>query len=189
LSISGEDALTIDRKFLEPVTAKLPTRLMIFSNELPRLGDSSGALAGRMIVLRMMKSFYGHEDHDLGVKLQTELPGILLWAIAGWQRLRERGRFEQPESANEMRTELENISSPIGEFLRECCTVGQGHNVARTEIFARYQEWARTKGRTHIEDETGFGRSLRAALPELGDSRHRLGSSPIRFYEGIGLQP
>ena len=47
LSISGEDALTIDRKNLEPITVKLPTRLMIFSNELPRLGDSSGALAGQ----------------------------------------------------------------------------------------------------------------------------------------------
>ena len=42
LSISGEDALTIDRKNLEPTTVKLPTRLMVFSNELPRLGDSSG---------------------------------------------------------------------------------------------------------------------------------------------------
>ena len=43
LSISGEDALTIDRKSLEPITVKLPTRLVIFSNELPRLGDLSGA--------------------------------------------------------------------------------------------------------------------------------------------------
>ena len=42
LSISGEDSLTIDRKNLEPVTTKLPTRLMILTNELPRLGDSSG---------------------------------------------------------------------------------------------------------------------------------------------------
>ena len=44
--ISGEDALTIDRKNIEPVTCKLPTRIMILSNELPRLGHSSGALAG-----------------------------------------------------------------------------------------------------------------------------------------------
>ena len=41
LSVSGEDALTVDRKNLEPVTCKLSTRLMILSNELPRLTDSS----------------------------------------------------------------------------------------------------------------------------------------------------
>ena len=49
--------LTIDRKNLEPMTVKLPTRLMIFTNELPRLGDSSGALAGRMILLRLEAEF------------------------------------------------------------------------------------------------------------------------------------
>ena len=38
--------MTVDRKFQEPVTAKLPTRLMIMSNELPRLGDSSGRAGG-----------------------------------------------------------------------------------------------------------------------------------------------
>lgn len=41
LSISGEDALTIDRKNVSAVTGKLTSRLMLLSNELPRLGDSS----------------------------------------------------------------------------------------------------------------------------------------------------
>ncbi|MSR59248.1 MAG: hypothetical protein EXS05_16660 [Planctomycetaceae bacterium] len=69
LSITGEDAMTIDRKCLQPVTTKLPTRIIILTNELPRFGDSSGALVGRMIVLRMTKSFYGREDQDLTDRL------------------------------------------------------------------------------------------------------------------------
>ena len=138
LSISGEDALTIDRKFLEPVTAKLPTRLMIFSNELPRLGDSSGALAGRMIVLRLTQSFYGHEDHDLGMKLQAELPGILLWAIEGWQRLRARGYFVQPTAADELLTELNDLTSPVSVFVRECCNVGPEYEVQRGCLYEAY---------------------------------------------------
>lgn len=48
LSISGEDAITIDRKNLPLVTCKLPTRLMIISNELPRVNDTSGALVPRL---------------------------------------------------------------------------------------------------------------------------------------------
>ncbi len=59
LSISGEDAQTVDRKMLEPVTTKLLTRFTIISNELPRLEDASGALSGRMLVLQLAKSFYG----------------------------------------------------------------------------------------------------------------------------------
>ena len=52
LSISGEDAQTIDRKHKAHVTALLPVRFMILTNELPRLSDPSGALAGRLVVLR-----------------------------------------------------------------------------------------------------------------------------------------
>jgi putative DNA primase/helicase len=187
LSISGEDALTIDRKNLEPVTAKLPTRVMLLSNELPRLGDSSGALAGRMILLRLRESFYGREDPTLTDKLLAELPGILNWSINGWVRLRHRGRFVQPASAADLLGELHDISSPIGEFIRECCITGPACNAARSELYARYKQWCEAKGRTHPEDETGFGRNLRAAMPNLGDSQHRINGSPVRFYEGIGL--
>ena len=35
LSISGEDMLTVDRKFLDPWTGTLPTRFLVISNELP----------------------------------------------------------------------------------------------------------------------------------------------------------
>ena len=188
LSISGEDALTVDRKFQEAVTAKLPTRLMIFSNELPRLGDSSGALAGRMILLRLTQSFYGREDHDLGAKLQTELPGILLWAIVGWQRLRERGRFEQPNSGRELVGDLEDLNSPIGQFLRDQCIVDEGHRVSRADIYAAYAEWCQRHGRKHVDDESGFGRQLRAAVPTIRDSQPRVDGQKVRHYEGVGLR-
>jgi putative DNA primase/helicase len=41
LSISGEDTLTINRKYRDQWTGKLPTRIHILSNELPKLGDAS----------------------------------------------------------------------------------------------------------------------------------------------------
>jgi putative DNA primase/helicase len=187
LSISGEDALTVDRKNLEPVTAKLPTRIMILSNELPRLGDSSGALASRMIILRLRESFYGKEDPGLSDRLLTELPGILLWAVDGWRRLRERGYFVQPQGAMEMVSELEDLTSPTKEFLRDRCIVGPGHNVSRSSLYSAYQQWAEEKGRKHIEDEIGFGRNLRAAVPALGDSQPRINGQKVRHYEGVGL--
>ena len=49
LSISGEDAQTVDRKNLSQVTCKLPVRFAILTNELPRLNDASGALVGRIL--------------------------------------------------------------------------------------------------------------------------------------------
>jgi putative DNA primase/helicase len=188
LSISGEDALTIDRKNLEPLTCKLPTRLMLLSNELPRLGDASGALTGRMILLRLRESFYGREDANLSDKLLTELPGILLWSIEGWQRLRDQGHFRQPDSALEMLGDLADLASPVAAFLREQCNVGPQYEVPRHDLFVAYSEWARVNGRKYIEDEAGFGRDLRAALPALANPQHRIDGWPTRFYGGVGLK-
>jgi putative DNA primase/helicase len=91
LSITGEDALTIDRKYAPAWTGQLCSRFLILSNELPRLADVSGALAGRFILLLLTETFYGREDLGLTGKLLTELPGILNWAVAGWRRLRNVG--------------------------------------------------------------------------------------------------
>ena len=65
LSISGEDTLTVNRKYREQWTGKLPTRLMVCSNELPQLGDASMAIAGRFVPLLLTRSWLGKEDHEL----------------------------------------------------------------------------------------------------------------------------
>lgn len=186
LSISGEDTLTIDRKHQEPVTGKLLTRLMLISNELPRLFDSSGALAGRFIILRMLKSFYGKEDQHLTDKLMAERPGILLWAIDGWRRLRARGYFKQPVSGDALREQLEDIASPVGAFLKERCEVGPGCRTSVQSLYVAWTGWCLSKGRKP-ESDAIFGRDLAAILPEVRTVRQREGEARYRSYEGIRL--
>jgi putative DNA primase/helicase len=187
LAISGEDALTVDRKCIESVTCKLPTRLMFLSNELPRLHDSSGALSNRMIILRLTESFLGKEDTALTDRLLTELPGILLWAVDGWNRLQSQGRFTQPISAADLIQELADLSSPIAAFVREKCDVGPLCEIARKDLYTAYRAWAMSKGRDRVEEEHTFGRNLRAALPALGDARRTDESTGKQFrcYTGI----
>ena len=184
LCISGEDTLTIDRKFLKPVSLKLPTRLMFLTNELPRLNDASTALAGRFLVLRLTNSFYDKEDATLTYKLLGELPGILLWTIEGWKRLRERGRFIQPKSGADAIRELEDLSSPVGAFIRDCCVVGVGQRAWVDEIYGAWRVWCGDDGRNGGSTKQAFGRELQAAAP--GITRRR-GTGMVGFYEGIAL--
>jgi putative DNA primase/helicase len=119
LSITGEDWLSIDRKFLPAWNGQLPTRFVILANELPKLGDASGAIASRFIVLRLTHSFYGREDLSLLGKLLQESSGILLWGLAGRARLATRGYFVQPASARQAAEELSDLGSPVGAFVRD----------------------------------------------------------------------
>lgn len=184
LCISGEDAISVDRKFLPSVTTKLPTRLVFLTNELPRLLESSTALAGRFLVLQTRKSFYGAEDTGLTDKLLGEMPGIFKWALDGRDHLRTRGRFTEPESSRAAVQELEDLSSPVGAFVRERCIVGPGHRVLLAQIYEAWKAWCEQDGRTTVTSRQMFGRDLAAAVP--GVTRRR-GTDLAPFYEGIGL--
>jgi putative DNA primase/helicase len=186
LSISGEDAQDVDRKYLSAVTGKLSVRFTILTNELPRLNDASGALAGRLLIMRMTRSWYGQEDRGLTKRLSGELPGILLWAMRGWASLEARGRFVQPASSSPLVRQMEDLASPVGGFVRDCCVVGQGHRVAITDLYARWKRWCEEKGR-EPGNELVFGRDLRAAVPGIDDRQVRQGAARWRVYEGIDL--
>src|SRR6185312_7025553 len=124
LSISGEDTVTIDRKFKPAWTGRLATRFLILSNELPSILDASGALASRFIILKLTECFYGREDLGLLDRLLAELPGILNWSLAGLARLRKRGYFTQPKTAEGLVDDLNKLSSPIGKFVGDFCILG-----------------------------------------------------------------
>lgn len=188
LSISGEDALTIDRKHRDPLTVKLNARFVILSNELPRLGDASGALAGRLILLRLTRSWYGKEDPRLFDRLRDELPGILLWAVEGWRRLRDRGRFLQPTSAARLVEDMEDLSSPVGAFVRDRCRVAPGERIEVSDLYREWRSWCETHGRKEPGTEETFGRDLRAAVSSIDKTRPRTSEGRLHFYTGIRLR-
>ena len=187
LSISGEDAITVDRKHVEPWTGTLPTRFVILTNELPRIADASGALASRFIVLTMTRSFYGKEDHGLTDRLLAELPGIFNWAVIGWRRLAERGHFLMPASSAEAMQDIESLSSPILAFLRVACVVEAGATVPCQELFDRWRSWCAAQGRDNPGTTQSFGRDLRAAVPGLSVERPGSDGARVRTYCGVGL--
>jgi len=187
LTITGEDTLTVDRKYKEPWTGQIPARIVVLSNELPRLSDSSGALASRFIVLMMTNSFYGRENPNLTTELCTELPGIFNWALDGLERLRGRGYFTQPTASQDAIRELEDLGSPVGAFIRDCCEVGPEHEVVCDELYRVWADWCEDHGR-HKTSTQVFSRDLRSVVPGIHVTQPRRpdGSRP-RVYAGIGL--
>ena len=130
----------------------------------------------------------GKRTPGLTDRLLAELPGVLLWAIEGWRRLRERGRFVQPDAGKEMIGELDDLASPVGAFVRECCNIGPGCQIERSALFAAWKKWCEEQGREHPGDTATFGRNLRAVVPSLGDAQPRTDGGRIRVYEGICLK-
>jgi putative DNA primase/helicase len=183
LSVSGEDRVDINRKFLTGLELRLSTRFMLLSNEIPRLPDSSTALAGRFIILRMNKSFFGHEDTGLLDSLMQELPGILKWAVQGWTRLHERGRFVQPASTVDAAQDMLDLSSPVSAFVRDCCEVRQEYTEIIDVLYRAWRSWCEAEGRGHPTTKAIFLRDLHSAVPGLLVVRN----GEQRLYRGLKL--
>jgi putative DNA primase/helicase len=186
LSISGEDWITVDRKYRAPWTGKLPARFLILTNELPRFTDSSGALASRFVVSILRESFYGRENPGLTAELLQEAPAIFNWALDGLDRLRERGYFTTPAAAAEAQRHLEDLASPVGAFVRDRCQVGVAYTTLTDSLWAEWKEWCLEEG-AHHGTKSVFARDLRASVAGLVPTRPRAGEERRPGYRGIGL--
>jgi putative DNA primase/helicase len=188
LSITGEDMLTVDRKFKDPWSGKLPTRFVVLSNELPRFRDSSGAIANRLLILQMTKSFLGREDRTLDERLRAELPGILVWALDGLDRLNDNGRFTVPGSSEDAASLMMDLASPVSAFVRDCCGRGPDVTVAADDLYGAWKSWAEDNGHRPGAKST-FGRDLRAVVPEVKLSQPTVAGVRVRTYAHIALLP
>jgi putative DNA primase/helicase len=187
LSVSGEDSITIDRKYRDPWTGRLPTRFIVLTNEIPRFTDSSGALASRFVILVLSSSFYGKENPRLTDELIGESSGIFNWALEGLDRLLARGYFEQPATARAALRRLEDLSSPVGAFVRDRCVIDPVRHVDKDVLWEAWKEYCHAEGRDRAGTKNVFYRDLHAAYPGLVESRPRVETKRVRVITGIDL--
>lgn len=187
LSISGEDSLSVERKYQAEVTAKLKTRILMLSNELPRLPDASGTIANRFLVIQYTQSFLGREDPGLTEKLLAERPGILNWALCGLQRLREQRRFTEPKDSKEIVDEMKDLASPISAFIKECLEAGKDEKLPVADAYDCWKLWCDENGHRPSTRQV-FGRDMQAAIPGLKRSKPKIGNVQVRCYDDWKLE-
>jgi putative DNA primase/helicase len=187
LSITGEDALVINRKNRPLFTTTLPTRLILISNVLPALLDPSGTLASRFVVLRTEESWFGKEDRGLLGRLRAEAPQILAWAVEGWRALNNGEILGTPPTAAQAVEDLERATSPVLSFITDECVVEPGAEVGRDGLWARWKAWSEENGRKHGTREA-LALALKSAVPGLVSTRRQVEGVRQRGYAGIRLR-
>jgi putative DNA primase/helicase len=198
LSISGEDTLTVNVKYREQWSGKLPSRLHVLSNELPRLGDASAAIVGRLVLLVTQRSWLGKENHKLERELRAELTGILNFSLTGLKRLTfegEENQFTRVPDSDAALQQMRDLASPVQAFARERCIVGllekdgTERMVKVDDLYDVYRAWC-TDNELPKSEKALFGRDLRAAYPFITKSRPWAPPKQDRphFYKGIRLR-
>jgi P4 family phage/plasmid primase-like protien len=188
LRIVGGDTITVNRKNKESWNGYLPTRIIIYSNEVLQLTENSNALTGRMVVLKMTNSFYGKEDTGLSNKLMAELSGIFNWAMTGLRRRAERGGyFVQPDSGKELLETMEEMSNPIGTFVDQVLEYNINGEVDKDAVFICYKRWA-TKHGLNPGNDLSFKRRFLAATQDKGVQSSAVRVDGKRQHKYVGIQ-
>ena len=189
LRIVGGDTITVNRKNKESWNGYLPTRIVVYSNEVLQLTENSNALTGRMIVLKMSKSFYDKEDTSLFSKLEKELSGIFNWAMQGLaRRLQRGGHFIQPESGKGYLELMAELGNPIGTFADDALVFEPRATVAKDDVFTAYKKWALNKS-IPPGTELVFKKRFMAAIQEhvIESALERKNGNRIHIYRGVKL--
>ena len=189
LRIVGGDTVTVNRKNKEAWSGYLPTRIIVYSNEALQLTENSNALVGRMVVLKMSKSFYDNEDTELYQKLEKELAGIFNWAMLGLKRrLARGGHFIQPASGRSLLELMSELGNPIGSFVGDALEFDPTGQVSKDDVFACYKRWALKKS-IPPGTELAFKRRFLAATQEhaIIVDIDRTNGGRTHIYRGIKL--
>lgn len=185
--VSGEDHVTIERKGIGDWNGKLGTRFQLAGNTLPNFGTNTVAIATRLLIMPFDVTFEGREDRQLTAKLIAELAGIMNWALAGLDRLRERGDFLEPSQSVAAKKRLINLSDAVHGFVAEHCIVKAGRAVDKSVLYSTYAAYCEVVN-AHPQSLAAFTEGLQANYPSVAASKRRNGSgAQTPCYRGVGL--
>lgn len=186
LTVTGEDAQSIPRKFKTHWNGVLPTRLLFLSNEPLDLKDPTGVVISRLITVHFAESFFGREDLTLTDRLLAELPGIVNAWLEGLCRLRNRGHFRQPKSAGDIVQAMDESAGLVRAYVDQHCVTGPEWSIPKEAFREDFNEWAADRGHHKMAEETitkqllGLHRKIR-----LGRSRRAGDGRLVPMYLGI----
>ncbi|MCE9548358.1 MAG: DUF5906 domain-containing protein [Planctomycetia bacterium] len=157
--ISGEP-ITSDRKHKDSVKLRLFVKLVFACNDLPNISDTSEGMWRRLLIIPFENPVPKEQVNImLADELSAEAPGILSWALAGLQQLREQGHFSECGKGAAAIGEHRTTSDTVAEFLEECCRSLEGWAVHSQRLYELYVAFCEGRGRKPV-GESEFGKRL-----------------------------
>jgi P4 family phage/plasmid primase-like protien len=176
--MTGGDTMTARFLYAEHFDFRPEFKLFLAANHKPVIRGTDIAIWRRIRLVPFTVTI-PPEEQDLGLpaRLETELDGILAWAVRGcldWQRYGLGIPAEVRAATEAYRAESDILAS----FLDERTT--KAPEVAAGQLYEAYKTWAESNGE-HAMTGTMFGRRM----AERGFDKYRKGS--LTFYLGLGV--
>ncbi len=161
-AITGNGAITCERKGKDPFSAVIGAKLIFTANDLPGTPDMSNAFFGRWHVLKFDNVVpQGEQDTGIwdAVTSPEEMEGALQRAIAA---VPGPAGFVVPESVAEAVDAYQEDADSVFGWIRQECTPDDQAFTPRADTYAAFIRWAEGE-RRGVMKMPSFCRRLRAA--------------------------
>ena len=185
--VSG-DPIGVDVKFGTGFDFRPNGRLVMESNVAAMTPDSSGGFERRFIQVNFEKPIdRKNMEYGFQGRFREEMSGILNWALVGYQRLAERGRFEHTERSQAATDDLLKHRAQVATFLKSGVLVDEGpggvRSVRMDRVFELYQDWCEAEDVVPwFKEKSTFAREFFTKRPEWSDRKKREWFDGIRDY-------
>lgn len=146
---SGEETL-YNEKYIQAYSKAVRCKLIFSANKMPRIDESTYGFYRRMLVIPFDVVIpEDRKDVNLKVKLLSELPGILNWALDGYRRLSEQGKFSTTAYMEKELNKLMVDNNPIAQFIEECLEFrfeGKDFGATKSDTYNSYTFWCNKYG-------------------------------------------
>lgn len=152
--ITGEDMVQVESKFKNPIMIRPYVKLIVLSNHYPKTEDTSDGFLRRCLFIPFnmrfveegtkLKDKEAYKDKDLQSKLDSELDGIFMWALQGYQRLKDQNYvLTQCTASDRVLKDFMIYNNPVKEFIMDFLVVCPGNRELKTDIYDAYQGWCK----------------------------------------------
>jgi putative DNA primase/helicase len=182
--ISGEP-VTIEWKFSNPFEVTPRAKILWAMNELPRVQEAGNGIFRRVKVVEFPAIPESEKDPLLKEGIKGEGAGILNWALAGLDRLKQRGYFAIPEAVKAATDDFKQHNDIAALFIQEACAVGftpsgDPYRTQTGQLYERYKQWCLDNGHKP-KNSTNIGGDWK----RLGFEKRRPGG--IVYWYGVGI--
>lgn len=180
-SITGGDMITACRVFEQAFEFRPTFKIWFAANHRPAIRGADRGMWRRVRLIPFEVEIPEAEfDRDLERKLVAELPGILAWAARGCLEWQLQG-LGTPAKVSAATADYRADMDTFGDFLSECCELGEFHSVPASLLFAAYREWSGANNEPPMS-QTSFGRKL----SDRGFGKVK--SGPANGIQRVGLR-
>jgi P4 family phage/plasmid primase-like protien len=144
--IIGGDPMKAERKRKDPFMFEPTAKHLFAANELPSTETDDEAFYRRILLVPFPETVPAAErDKHLDDKLQAELPGVLNWALTGYDRLRQQGGFTADRTPGQTQETWQKWADSVSRF--ESAALVEGDDaIAKSDVYAAYIEYCRQEG-------------------------------------------